>query len=150
MKPEGSVLKPTNGLYPEPYLRLALILSAHQHLGLPDALFHSGFWAHILYAYHHLDLYLRVCVTFRNKLVLYGEMLTPPPKPHTGWPHVRDFLFNIVAATIQPPTQWVPGALPLGAKRPWREADHPPPLMPGLRIYGTIPPLPQYVFMTCA
>jgi hypothetical protein len=24
----------------------------------------------------------------------------------------------------QPPIQWVPGALSLGVKRPWREADH--------------------------
>jgi hypothetical protein len=27
----------------------------------------------------------------------------------------------------QPPTQWVPGALSLGVKRPGREADHSPP-----------------------
>jgi hypothetical protein len=27
----------------------------------------------------------------------------------------------------QPPTQWVPGALSLGIKRPGREADHSPP-----------------------
>jgi hypothetical protein len=27
----------------------------------------------------------------------------------------------------QPPTQWVPGALPLGVKSPGREADHSPP-----------------------
>jgi hypothetical protein len=29
--------------------------------------------------------------------------------------------------TNQPPIQWVPGAFYLGAKRPSREADHPPP-----------------------
>jgi len=28
---------------------------------------------------------------------------------------------------IQPPTQWVPGALSLGVKRPGREAEHSPP-----------------------
>jgi hypothetical protein len=27
----------------------------------------------------------------------------------------------------QPPLQWVPEALFLGVKRPWREADHSPP-----------------------
>jgi hypothetical protein len=29
--------------------------------------------------------------------------------------------------TIQPPIQWVPGALSLGVKLPGREADHSPP-----------------------
>jgi hypothetical protein len=27
----------------------------------------------------------------------------------------------------EPPIQWIPGALFLGIKRPWREADHSPP-----------------------
>jgi hypothetical protein len=41
------------------------------------------------------------------------------------------FLFTTVPRTalgpIQPPIQWVPGALSLGVKRPGREADHSPP-----------------------
>jgi hypothetical protein len=40
------------------------------------------------------------------------------------------FLFTIASRTalgpIQPPIQWVPGALSLGVKRPGREADHSP------------------------
>jgi hypothetical protein len=41
------------------------------------------------------------------------------------------FLFTTASRTAlgptQPPTQWVPGALSLGVKRPGREADHSPP-----------------------
>jgi hypothetical protein len=41
------------------------------------------------------------------------------------------FLFTITSRTAlgptHPPIQWVPGALPLGVKRPGREADHSPP-----------------------
>jgi len=40
------------------------------------------------------------------------------------------FLFTTASRTIMGPTQlpiqWVPGALPLGIKRPGREADHSP------------------------
>jgi hypothetical protein len=55
-----------------------------------------------------------------------------------GWtarvrfPAVQDFsLFSTSSrpalGPTQPPTQWVPGAISLGAKRPGREADHSPP-----------------------
>jgi hypothetical protein len=41
------------------------------------------------------------------------------------------FLFTAVSRTalepIQPPIQWIPGALSLGVKRPGREAEHSPP-----------------------
>jgi hypothetical protein len=41
------------------------------------------------------------------------------------------FLFITASRTApgptQPPSQWVPGALSLGVKRPGREADHSPP-----------------------
>jgi hypothetical protein len=41
------------------------------------------------------------------------------------------FLFNNMSrpalGPIQPPTQWVPGTLSLGVKRPGCEADHSPP-----------------------
>jgi len=43
----------------------------------------------------------------------------------------RLFLFTAVSITAlgptQPPIQWVPGSLPLGVKRPGRQADHSPP-----------------------
>jgi hypothetical protein len=51
-----------------------------------------------------------------------------------GWSVVRvpagarNFLFTTASrpalGPIHPPTQWVPGALSLGVKRPVREADH--------------------------
>jgi hypothetical protein len=44
---------------------------------------------------------------------------------------LRIFLFTIASRTTlgptQPPSQWVPGALSLGVKRPGRQADHSPP-----------------------
>jgi len=41
----------------------------------------------------------------------------------------------------QPPIQWVPEALSLGAKRPGHEADHSSQLVPRSRMRGAIPPL---------
>jgi hypothetical protein len=38
----------------------------------------------------------------------------------------------------QPPVQWVPGALSLGLKRPWREADHSPPFSGEVREWVEI------------
>jgi hypothetical protein len=35
----------------------------------------------------------------------------------------------------QPPVQWVPGALSLGVKRPWREADNSPPFSADVKEY---------------
>jgi len=46
----------------------------------------------------------------------------------------------------QPPIQWVPGALPLVAKRPDREADHSPPSSAAIKC-GAILQLPHYAFM---
>jgi hypothetical protein len=44
------------------------------------------------------------------------------------------FLFTTTSrmalGRTQPPIQWVPGALSLGVKRPGREDDHSPPLVP--------------------
>jgi hypothetical protein len=55
---------------------------------------------------------------------------------------------NGSAPPPQPPIQFVPGVLSRGVKRPVREADHSPPSsVRGKRMSGTIPPLPQYVFM---
>jgi hypothetical protein len=39
------------------------------------------------------------------------------------------------------------GFFPPGVKRPERDADHSPPSSPEVKNYGSIPPLPQYVFM---
>jgi hypothetical protein len=60
------------------------------------------------------------------------------------------FLFTASRTALgptQPPIQWVAGALSLGVKRPGREANHSPHLVPRSRKRGTIPPLPQYAFM---
>jgi len=47
----------------------------------------------------------RPCVTFRNKLVLYGEELSAPSSTPNledhPLPAVRDCLFNIFVATLQ-------------------------------------------------
>jgi hypothetical protein len=44
------------------------------------------------------------------------------------WQVLGIFLFTttsiLALGPIQPPIQWVPGALSLGIKRPGREADH--------------------------
>jgi len=74
----------------------------------------------------------------------YGHFLPSPIDPsksHNGWTigvlgfdswwGLGVFLFITASRTAleptQPPTQWVPGALFLGVKRPGREADHSPP-----------------------
>jgi hypothetical protein len=48
-----------------------------------------------------------------------------------SWRGLGFFLFTTASrpalGPIQPPIQWVPGALSLGVKRPVREADHSPP-----------------------
>jgi hypothetical protein len=44
----------------------------------------------------------------------------------------------------QPPIQWVPGALSLGIKQPWREADHSPPSSADVKnawSYTSTPPV---------
>jgi hypothetical protein len=50
---------------------------------------------------------------------------------------------------IQPPIQWVPGALSRGVKRPRREADHSPLSRTEVKLRGAIPPLLQYAFLAC-
>jgi hypothetical protein len=47
----------------------------------------------------------------------------------------------------QPPIKWVPGALFLGTKRPGREADHSPHLVPRSKNAWSMHALPQYTFM---
>jgi hypothetical protein len=63
----------------------------------------------------------------------------------------RNFLFSTSSRPamepIQPPIQWVPGAICTGIKRPGREADHSLPNSTEVKkiwIYTTTPP---YVFM---
>jgi hypothetical protein len=47
----------------------------------------------------------------------------------------------------QPPIQWVSGALSLGVKRPWREADHSPPSSAEVKNAWSYTSTPQYAFM---
>jgi hypothetical protein len=47
----------------------------------------------------------------------------------------------------QPPIQWVPGTLSLGAKRPGREADHSPPSSAEVKNASSYTSTPQYIFM---
>jgi hypothetical protein len=55
--------------------------------------------------------------------------------------------FNPVGPS-HPPTQWVPGALSLGLKRPGREADHSPPFSTEVKknawIYTSTPLIPLH------
>jgi hypothetical protein len=54
---------------------------------------------------------------------------------------------RLVLWPIQPPIQWLLGALSMGVKQPGREADHPPPTCAEVRntwIYTSTPP---HVFM---
>jgi hypothetical protein len=61
------------------------------------------------------------------------------------------FLFTAVSRTAlgptQSPIQWVTGALFLGVKRPWREADHSPPSSAEVKITWSYTFIPKYVFM---
>jgi hypothetical protein len=60
----------------------------------------------------------------------------------------------VVACLMQPPIQWVPGALSLGVKGPRREADHSPPSSAEVKkawSYASTPPirlqgLPVFLF----
>jgi hypothetical protein len=48
------------------------------------------------------------------------------------------------SGALQPPIQWVPGALSLGVKRPGREATHSPPSsaeVKNARSYTSNPPI---------
>jgi hypothetical protein len=49
---------------------------------------------------------------------------------------------RLVYIYTQLPISWVPGALSLGVKRPWREADYLQ-LVPRSRVRGSIHPLPH-------
>jgi hypothetical protein len=44
--------------------------------------------------------------------------------PDRGWESLFTTVSRPALGPTQPPIQWVPGALSLGAKRPGREADH--------------------------
>jgi len=50
---------------------------------------------------------------------------------------------------IEPPIQWIPGALSSVVERPGRETDYSFPSSTGLRMRGAIPPLLQYVMVWC-
>jgi hypothetical protein len=61
------------------------------------------------------------------------------------------FLFTTASRTalgpIQPPIQWVSGALSLGVKRPGREADHSPPSSAEVKNAWSYTSTTQYAFM---
>jgi hypothetical protein len=61
------------------------------------------------------------------------------------------FLFTTASGTAsgttQPPIEWVPRVLPLGVKRPGREADHPPHLVPRSKNAWSYTSTPQYAFV---
>jgi len=59
------------------------------------------------------------------------------PVSHFIWP----------SRFMQPPIQWVPGALSLGVKRPERQADHSPPSNAKVTNAWGYTSTPQYVFM---
>jgi hypothetical protein len=48
--------------------------------------------------------------------------------------------------STQPPTQWEPGALSPGVKRPGHEADHSPPTSAEFKNIGVCIPTPKYAF----
>jgi hypothetical protein len=60
-------------------------------------------------------------------------------------------IFTTVSRTAlgptQPTTQWVPGAISLGVKRPGCEADHSPPSSAEVKNAWSYTSTPQYVFM---
>jgi hypothetical protein len=55
----------------------------------------------------------------------------------------------IMCIKYQPLIQWIQGALSLGIKRPGREADHSPRLVPKLGVNGALSPLPLRAFLAC-
>jgi hypothetical protein len=61
------------------------------------------------------------------------------------------FFFTTASRTAleptQPPIQWVSGALSLGIKRPGREPDHSPHLVPRSKNEWSYTSTPQYAFM---
>jgi hypothetical protein len=61
------------------------------------------------------------------------------------------FLFTTTSRTalgpIQPPIQWVAGALSLGVKWPGREADHSPPSSAEVKNAWSYTSTPPYTFM---
>jgi hypothetical protein len=64
---------------------------------------------------------------------------------------VKNFLFSTSSrpalGPTQPPTQWVPGAVSPGIKRPGREADHSPAASAEANKMWTYTSTPPYVFM---
>jgi hypothetical protein len=82
------------------------------------------------------------------------EHLSSYPKPghYPVWDTVSHHGLGTTASRpalgpIQPPSQWVPGALSLGVKQPGREADHSPPSSAEVKNWWSYTSTPQYVFM---
>jgi hypothetical protein len=64
---------------------------------------------------------------------------------------VKNFLFftssRPALGSTQPPTQWVPGAICSGVKRPWREADYSPTTSAEVKNTWLYICTPPYAFM---
>jgi hypothetical protein len=65
------------------------------------------------------------------------------------WRHEFPLLYIVQtdSGTTQPPIHWVPGALPLGIKRPGREADQSPPAWADAKRTWVYTSTTPFVFM---
>jgi hypothetical protein len=118
-------------------LRTVLILSTNLRLGLPSSLFPPGFLRsmyQILCQFLYLRLVIqrihpgpRAFVTFRNKLIIYGDELWAPtltPKlEDRPLSALRHCLFNTFVAT---PHIWRPSppSATWGCAMPWWQGTH--------------------------
>jgi len=141
---EKKVLCPCRELNPS---RAALSLV----IELPQPISPSSCWSEsvsftnsdiVLSSVYLVVIFERKTVSFRSRLVYYKALLVKYLICWaTGWTigilgfdfrwRLTTFLFTTASRTAldptQPPIQWVRGAISLGVKRPWCEADLSPP-----------------------
>jgi hypothetical protein len=77
----------------------------------------------------------------RTQIHLYSKTHLLGDQLESSW----DLGFS--SGSIQPLIEWVPGGLPLGVKRQWREADHSPPSNAEVENAWSYTSTPQYFFM---
>jgi hypothetical protein len=82
-------------------------------------------------AFIYIFVYLAVCLLS----IVYSLFIVP------------EFVYIMALWPTQPPTQWIPGALSLGVKRPGGEANHSPPSSAEVKNAWSYTSTPQYVFM---